>query len=154
MINEWYRITREEIVHSNKAEEFDIDNSIPKQLEKNIQGLVLNLYNPLRRAFFKPIKINSGYRSEELNKLLKGAKNSQHTKAQALDITCKQCDKDELLKIALKQEFDQLIIEKYNDKTGSYSWLHISYDSTKDEQRGEVLIMRRKNNKTTYEKII
>ncbi len=46
----------------------------------------LNCFDPLRRWWRKPIGISSFYRSPELNKAIKGSKNSQHCKGQAIDI--------------------------------------------------------------------
>ena len=77
----------EEFQNSSKAEELGIDNSIPDEsIASQIRSLVVTVLQPLRSAFGKPLHINSGYRCPALNKALKGAKNSQHTKGQAADI--------------------------------------------------------------------
>ena len=51
-----------------------------------VKALVETVLQPLRDNWGKPLHINSGYRCPALNKALKGAKNSQHTKGQAADI--------------------------------------------------------------------
>lgn len=50
------------------------------------EHLVNNVLDPVRDAFGKPIKVNSGYRCEKHNKEVGGAKNSQHLLGQAADI--------------------------------------------------------------------
>jgi uncharacterized protein YcbK (DUF882 family) len=57
----------------------------PDEVIRQIQILANNL-QVLRDAVDKPISINSGYRSPEHNKAIKGAKNSFHVKGMAGDI--------------------------------------------------------------------
>lgn len=57
----------------------------PDEVKRQIQRLADNL-QVLRDSIDKPIEINSGYRSPEHNKSIKGAKNSFHVKGMAADI--------------------------------------------------------------------
>ena len=57
----------------------------PEEVKKQLQRLADNL-QVLRDAVCKPIIINSGYRSPEHNKAVKGEKNSFHVKGMAADI--------------------------------------------------------------------
>ena len=74
------------------------------------------------------IKINSWKRNPYLNKVIGGAKASQHLTGQAADIvpldtniiTVFNYIKDNL-------EYDQLILE-YSSRTGKVSWIHVSYN--------------------------
>lgn len=68
-----------ELEYSNKAKTHKIDNSIPDSLIENAKEL-LNGLQIIRDALGKPIKITSGYRCPELNKLVKGVSNSSHLK--------------------------------------------------------------------------
>lgn len=57
----------------------------PPEILENLRQLAKNL-QVLRDYLGKSIKINSGYRSPEHNKAVKGEKNSYHTKGKAADI--------------------------------------------------------------------
>ena len=101
-----------------------ISNEPTKEHIYNIQLLVKYVLQPLRDALGKPIKITSGYRSENLNKLIKGSKKSQHTKGMAADIQFKvdgvmnnKMIWDKVIELDLP--FDQMINEF------DYSWIHI-----------------------------
>ena len=58
----------------------------PSNIVENLSQLCENVLQPIRNEFgsFSP---NSGYRCDALNKAVKGAKNSEHTKGKAADIT-------------------------------------------------------------------
>ena len=71
-------ISDKEGVYSRTAMRKEIDN-IPNEDElKNMKLLAKEVFEPLRRWVDGPIKINSFFRSEELNKAIGGAKSSQH----------------------------------------------------------------------------
>lgn len=116
-----------ELEYSNKAKTHKIDNSIPDSLIENAKEL-LNGLQIIRDALGKPIKITSGYRCLELNKLVKGVSNSSHLKCWAADIAVDGMTAKELfywLSGYLKgsgMKFGQLIMEQ--SKTGS--WVHFS----------------------------
>ena len=76
----------------------------------NIIALVENILQPLRDAYGKPIRINSGYRNPELNKLVGGVATSQHCFGMAAD--CGVDDPYALAKLAkkMKLDYDQMII--------------------------------------------
>jgi hypothetical protein len=88
----------------------------------------------VREMWGKPIGANSGYRSPELNRAVGGARNSQHLRGEAADITAGSKEENRKLFdliVASDIPFDQLI-----DESG-YKWLHISY--CKDDNRKQVL---------------
>ena len=99
------------------------NNTIPEHIKPNLEYLVNNLLDPIRELWGKPIIVNSGYRSFEVNKLVGGAKNSQHMTGEAADITAGSVESNKrLFEIIANSglEFDQLIDEK------GYRWIHIS----------------------------
>jgi uncharacterized protein YcbK (DUF882 family) len=53
----------------------------------NLTNLVEKVLDPLREAYGKPIRVNSGYRSMAVNMAVGGAATSQHLKGEAADIT-------------------------------------------------------------------
>lgn len=116
--------TIKELTYSKTAIEKHIDNEPSEEIISNLEKLVDNVLDPLRKAYGKPITVNSGYRSPELNKAVNGSKTSDHVYGRAADITVftKEGNKklfDLILKLGLP--FDQLINES------DYSWVHVSY---------------------------
>lgn len=103
-----------EFEHSDTAEKAGIKNVIStSEIRDNITALVLNILQPLRNQWSKPMKINSGYRSPQLNKLVGGVPTSQHTKGEAADIkTGNEATSFELASLALKMNlpYDQMIL--------------------------------------------
>ena len=79
-----------ELVHTNSG----IKNEpyLP-DYKKNLSHLSVVL-SVLRHFVGKPIRVNSGFRSEELNIHVKGAPNSYHLVGRAADISC--FDKEQL----------------------------------------------------------
>ena len=116
-----------ELESSAKASKKGIKNSIPNEYLQNAKEL-LEALQIIRDNLGKPVKITSGYRCPELNKLVGGVSNSSHTKGWAADIQVSGMTAKELFYwIAgfLKGsglKFGQLIVE--HSKTGS--WVHFS----------------------------
>ena len=79
--------TIKELCKSSTAVQKRIDNTPNSEIVNNLKQLVDQVLDPLRKRYGKPIKVNSGYRCEQLNKAVKGAANSQHIKGLAADIT-------------------------------------------------------------------
>ena len=101
----------EEFERSNKATELGIDNTIPDEnVADNIRALVFNVLQPLRDACGHPLRVNSGYRSKVLNKAVKGAANSQHTRGEAADIHEDNPFTLAWLVLHIGLPFDQLIL--------------------------------------------
>lgn len=123
----------EELIRSAKAKELGIDNTPTEDVIANLTMLVENVLDKARIGIGAPIIVNSGYRCEELNKAVGGAKNSQHKKGEAADITTGTSYGNMCLFNFIKDnlEFDQLIDEKH------YQWVHVSF--RKGRNRQEVL---------------
>lgn len=127
--------TINELTKSDTAQRKGIQNIPSEEQEQNLISLVENILDPLREAYGKPIIITSGFRGKELNDVIGGAKNSQHTTGEAADIrtiedTPKENKKLYDLILKLKLPFDQLI-DEYN-----FNWVHVSYS---DRNRRQVL---------------
>lgn len=126
----------DEFTKSNEADKRGIYNIPGSREVDNIVDLINVVLDPLREAYGKPIVVNSGYRCDELNKAVGGAKNSHHRFGMAADIHGTPNNKQENRRLfnlvrELNLPFTQLINEY------DYSWVHISYD--KDYIRKEVL---------------
>ncbi|MFR8837910.1 D-Ala-D-Ala carboxypeptidase family metallohydrolase [Bacteroides sp.] len=126
--------TISELVRSDTAAKLNIDNRCSKEQEERLKELAENVLDPLREAYGKPIKVNSGYRCLKLNKAVKGSPTSDHMKGMAADITggCVVENKKlfELIQ-RLNLPFKQLIDEK------GFTWVHISYD--RDNLKHQIL---------------
>jgi uncharacterized protein YcbK (DUF882 family) len=132
-------ITYDEATLSPTAIRNGISNQPNEQQLHNMQQVAENLFEPLRKLYGKPIKINSFFRSDKLNKLVGGSPSSQHTKGQAIDITTgTKSENKKLFELAKTLEFDQLIWE-YGDYTGPH-WVHISYKTSGN--RKQILIIK------------
>jgi hypothetical protein len=126
-------------------------NNIPndEQLE-NMETVAEEVFEPLRVYVDGPIKINSFFRCEELNKAIGGSSKSQHCKGQAIDLddTFGRATNAEMYHfIKDKLNFDQLIWEFGDDDNPD--WVHVSYVSEKDN-RNRCLKAYRSNGKTKY----
>ena len=128
-------ITYAEAIHSQTAKRKGIDNTPnPTQVE-NMKVLAEKIFEPLRSWVGGPIKVNSFFRSPELNEKIGGSKTSQHCKGQAIDI-------DDVYKYKTNAEmyhwvkenlnFDQMIWEFGTDMNPN--WVHISYVSEEDNR--------------------
>jgi len=135
-------VTLKEFQNSPTATTHGINNQMNESQIASAKLLCENVFEPLRIHLNTPIKISSGYRSPQLNKMIKGSLSSQHCKAEAMDI---KIDAKGFNFIKDKLEFDQLIWEFGNDENPS--WVHVSYSS---KNRKQVLKATKKNGKTIY----
>ena len=126
--------TLKELCHSNVAEIRRIENKPNQQQIDSLTALVDNVLDPLRERFKRPIIINSGFRSKDLNSAVGGSNTSQHMKGEAADIYAGTREGNrELFELIRKYlPFDQLINEH------DFSWVHVSY-RTDGNNRNQIL---------------
>ena len=144
-------ISYNEAVHSNTAKRRGIDNTPNEEQLYNMTKVAHNIFEPLRLYVGGAIKINSFFRSEELNKAIGGSSKSQHCQGCAIDIDDIYGHKTnyEMFEyIRENLDFDQLIYE-FGDATNP-DWVHVSYVSTGDN-RNRVLRAVKNNGKTSYQ---
>lgn len=116
--------TIEEMIKSSAATAKRIDNTPNQTVIDSLTKLIEAVLDPLREWYGKPIRVNSGYRCEALNKAVGSkAKKSQHLYGEAADITVGSKTENEKLFNYIKDNlpFDQLIDES------NFSWVHVSY---------------------------
>jgi zinc D-Ala-D-Ala carboxypeptidase len=147
-------LSAKEVTKSNTAKRYGISNEPTIEHLENLKAIALNIFQPTRDYFKKPIYVSSGYRSKALNKKIGGSKKSQHSKGQALDLdahTFGGLTNKELFDFISKHlEFDQIIWE-----FGTYEepdWVHVSYVS-EGINRGESLKAYKANGITRYKHI-
>jgi len=143
-------ISYKEATRSATALRLGIEN-IPNEYQlQNMEMVAKKVFEPLREAVDAPIKINSFFRCEELNKAIGGSSKSQHCQGRAIDIDdiyghvsnafMYYYIKDNL-------DFDQLIWEFGTDD--SPDWVHVSYVD-EDSNRKRCLKAVREDGKTKY----
>ena len=133
----WF--TYNELTKSDTANKLKIDNEPKEEATKDNIIELMHFLDGVREGWTKEcedkdygdaaIVVNSGYRSEALNKALNGSKTSEHLLGTAADIEPKNGRNKEFFEwmktyVADKQ-FSQLINE-YPDKRNSPKWIHIS----------------------------
>jgi len=122
-----------ELTQSETAEAHGI--TIRVELESdvdfNLRNLVSTILQPLRYRVGHPLKITSGYRPPEVNKLVGGAETSQHLTGEAADIYSDQLSLYELSRQVIRGvlPYDQMIAE-YDEGV-----LHISRTQAGDNRR-------------------
>ena len=144
-------ISYKEAVGSNYAKQKGIKNKPNEDQVENMKLLAEKVFEPLREWVGCPIRVNSMFRSKELNSAIKGSSTSSHMKGEAMDITSMACGKENCKSnldmfhwIKDNLEFDQLIWEFGKEP----KWLHVSYN--KDKNRKQVLITKKRGVYYTY----
>lgn len=147
-------ITYAEAIRSDSAKRLEIDNIPTAAQLANMKSVAENVFEKVREHFDTQIYISSFFRCQLLNKAIGGVSSSQHCTGCAMDIDADQYGGTTNRKIFdyIKDnlDFDQLIAENV-DSNNNIAWVHCSYVNT-EKNRREVLLMRKVNGKTVYEK--
>jgi hypothetical protein len=143
-------ISYKEGVYSTTALRRNIKNDPNEDQLKNMKLLGEKIFEPLREYVGGPIKINSFFRSADLNTAIGGSKTSQHCKGQAMDIDDTfgyktNAQMYDFIKHNL--DFDQMIWEFGDDDNPN--WVHVSYVSP-DKNRQVCLKAYKQNGRTKY----
>ena len=137
MISSKY-FTFNELTRSDTANKLKIDNEPKEEATKNNIIELMNFLDGVREGWTEECKdkgygdaaivVNSGYRSEALNKAVKGSKTSEHLLGTAADIEPKNGRNKEFFEwlraYVSDKQFSQLINE-HPDKNGRPSWVHL-----------------------------
>lgn len=108
---------------------YQVDNKATSNaVVANLCLLVFYILDPLRLAMHEPVIITSGYRCQELNKLVGGVPNSQHLSGCAADIRIKNEAHGKRMFATLRGLYyvDQLLYEH----KGKTTWIHVSFSWT------------------------
>lgn len=113
------------------ANNHGINNAPNAEAKAALKRLAVEVLQPIRDAWGKPIVVTSGYRCPKLNACVGGVKNSQHVLGQAADIKASNpADNGKLFacirKLVQQKQINvgQLIWE-YGSKT-TPKWVHVS----------------------------
>ena len=143
-------ISYKEGVYSRTATRLGIENKPNEEQLNNMKLIAEEVFEPLRAYVGGPIKINSFFRSPELNKAIGGSGKSQHCHGQAIDLddTFGRCTNAEMFEFIKKHlDFDQIIWEFGSDNNPD--WVHVSYVSP-EKNRNRCLQAYKENGKTNY----
>lgn len=143
-------ISYKEGVYSITAIRKGIENEPNEEQLLNMKLVAEKIFEPVRNHFKVPIKVNSFFRSPDLNKAIGGSTKSQHCKGQAIDIDDtygKIKNSDIYWWIKDNLEFDQMIWEFGNNDNPD--WVHVSYVSP-NKNRNRCLKAYRDDGKTKY----
>lgn len=102
----------------------------------------MDLLEPIRKHFGKPVVVHSGFRCRGLNKDIGGSKTSQHLKGEAVDFHVVGVSHEDVFEWVWKKSnipFGQLILEGVVE--GHPSWIHLSLGKgyREDSRCGEVM---------------
>ena len=141
--------TLSEMVKSETALRHDMDNTPGETEIANLKQLAEKVLQPVRDAYGKGVKVNSGYRAPEVNAKVGGSKTSDHCKGQAADIEIPGVANADLAKwITENLDFTQVILEFYTQGVPDSGWVHVSYDP--QNLKKQVLTATKQDGKTVY----
>tara|TARA_R110002020_G_scaffold390072_4_gene600567 strand:- start:739 stop:1203 length:465 start_codon:yes stop_codon:yes gene_type:complete len=143
-------ISEKEATKSITAMRLGLANTPDGNILTNMKSIAESIFEPLRKWVGGPIKINSFYRSETLNKAIGGSSKSQHCEGKAMDIDDiygHKTNAEMFHYIKENLNFDQMIWE-FGDSTNP-DWVHISYVSD-SVNRNRILKAVRDKGKTKY----
>lgn len=141
--------TLKELTDSDTAKKKGLDNTPTLQVIENLTTLAENILQPVRDHYGKSVKVNSGYRSSEVNASVGGSKTSDHCKGQAADIEIIGVANGDLAQwIASNLKFTQVILEFYTKGIPDSGWVHVSYDPS--NLKCQTLTAVKQDGKTVY----
>ena len=107
-----------------KLSEFDSPDLPGSGAEMNQEFLYM--LDAARKIYGKPMRVNSGYRTEAHNKKVGGVSSSSHLKGLAADISCKSLnDRFNMIQAFLKAGFKRIGVAS--------SFIHIDNDKDKSQ---------------------
>lgn len=128
-----------ELIHSDTAIKYNINNMPDIQHIDNMQKLIHYVLQPIRLHFNRPIDISGGYRSKalwiKLRELgMNPSPTSMHLDGKAADFTIRGVNSKEVFNWIKNSgiEFDELIYEY--SSTGAV-WIHIAYNHGKNRNK-------------------
>ena len=141
-----------ELTKSQTAERKGIDNTPSTEHQENLKSLCTAILQPVRDHFGQVVSVSSGYRSPELCTAIGSKITSQHAKGEAADFEIFGVSNKELADwIYYNTQYDQLILEYWNESDPNSGWVHCSFSRGKN--RRQYLRAYKEDGKTKYEPI-
>ena len=141
----------QELTKSQTATRKGIDNTPSPEHHENLKRLCENVLQPVRDHFSRVVTVSSGYRSPELCTAIGSKITSQHAKGEAADFEIFGVSYKELADYINEHlDYDQLILEYWNETDPNSGWVHCSY--SEGNNRNQYLkAYKDENNKTCYQ---
>ena len=134
---------------SDTALRHDMDNTPGEEETENLRLLAVNVLQKVRDHYKRGVKVNSAYRSPDVNAKVGGSRTSDHCQGQASDIEIPGVPNAELAEwIRDNCEFRQLILEFYTPGVPDSGWVHVSY--VEGDNKKQVMTAMKENGKTVY----
>jgi hypothetical protein len=141
--------TLQELIYSDTAIRMGIDNKPNDETVENLKILCKNILEPIRANFKAPVVVSSGYRSEAVCLAVGSSSKSQHIKGQAVDFEIFGIPNKEVADwIVNNLDYDQCILEFWNEKEPNSGWVHCSYND--NGNRKQYLRASKENGKIVY----
>jgi len=122
--------TLNELTKSQEATRLGIDNTPNEEQIQNLKILCENILQPIRDFYGMPVSVSSGYRSIALCEAIGSSAKSQHTKGQAADFEIFGVANKDVAEFIVKNiEYDQCILEFWNENDPNSGWVHCSYSA-------------------------
>ena len=142
-----------ELTKSQAAERKGIDNTPSAEHQENLKSLCTHVLQPVRDHFGQVVSVSSGYRSPELCVAIGSKTTSQHAKGEAADFEIFGVSNKELADwIHYNVNYDQLILEYWNESDPNSGWVHCSY--SQNQKRRQYLRAYKEDGKTKYEPVL
>ena len=141
--------TLNELTKSQEATRLGIDNIPNEEQIQNLKILCENILQPIRDFYGMPVSVSSGYRSIALCEAIGSSAKSQHTKGQAADFEIFGVANKDVAEFIVKNiEYDQCILEFWNENDPNSGWVHCSYSA--NGNRKQYLKAEKLNGRIVY----
>ena len=141
--------TLDELTKSQEATRLGIYNTPNEEHILNLKLLCENILQPIRDFYGMPLSVSSGYRSAALCEAIGSSSKSQHTKGQAADFEIFGVANKDLADFVVKNlDYDQCILEFWNENEPNSGWVHCSYNASGN--RKQFLKAEKLNGRVVY----
>jgi len=140
-----------ELTKSQVAERKGLPNNPSPAHIDNLKALCINVLQPIRSEFDKPVIISSGYRSGEVCVAIGSKPTSQHAEGKAVDFEIVGVDNKDLFDwVKNNLEFDQLILEFYKEGEPNSGWIHVSWNGGDNRNQTLKAVRNEETGKVVY----
>ena len=142
-----------ELSKSQTGDRKGIDNTPSTEHQENLKKLCEHVLQPIRDHVSCVVSVSSGYRSPVLCAAIGSKSTSQHARGEAADFEIFGVSNKELADwIHYNTNYDQLILEYWNESDPNSGWVHCSYSESNN--RRQYLRAYKENGKTKYEPVL
>lgn len=122
--------TLQELTASQVAGRLGLDNTPSKEII-NALTILAGKLEEVREVLGVPMVISSGYRSPDINRIVRGAKNSMHLQGYAADFIAPKYG--DPYAVAKRIEQSGVVVDQVIHEFGQ--WVHLSFTGKSDDRR-------------------